>query len=133
MSVTKALKCTVLSMEHGTETQTDRQTDDYLNIYRTDLYEICKIGRTTAVYERSEVSFWTSRGTLPWQPIFVGFIGLYPHTWVRVAFARWRRVTKVQLLRWTQADQVTDQLTVTLTGGLGDTWRVTDRLSLRCV
>ena len=38
-----------------------RQTN-YLNIYQTDLHEICTTGRTLAVDERPE-------GTLPWQPI----------------------------------------------------------------
>jgi len=31
---------------------------NYLNICRTDLYEICRIGRTLAVDERSEVTFF---------------------------------------------------------------------------
>ena len=43
---------------------------DYLNIYRTDLHEICRIGGTSAVDERSEVTFLIPRGTLPWQPVF---------------------------------------------------------------
>ena len=33
---------------------------NYLNICRTDLYEICRIGRTLAVDERSEVIFFRS-------------------------------------------------------------------------
>ena len=56
-----------------------------LNTYRTDLHQICRVGRTTAVYQRSEVSFSTPQGTLPWQPIFVGFIGFYPQNSVQVA------------------------------------------------
>ena len=39
---------------------------DYLNIYRTDLHEICRIGGTSAV----DVTFYIPRGTLPWQPVF---------------------------------------------------------------
>jgi len=34
----------------------------------------CKNGRTTAVDERSKVSFAIHQGTLPWRPIFVGFV-----------------------------------------------------------
>ena len=48
-----------------------------------------------AVDERSEVSFSIPEWTLPWQPIFVGFIGLYPlQNWVRVVFGRWRHTTR---------------------------------------
>jgi len=42
----------------------------YLNIYLTDLYEICTDGRTLAVNERSEVILLVPEGTLRWQPIF---------------------------------------------------------------
>jgi len=45
-----------------------------------------------AVDERSEVSFSTPQGTLPWQPICFGFIGFYPQNLV---------------LRWTRANQST--------------------------
>jgi len=48
-----------------------------------------------AVDERREVSFPISQGTLPRQPIFVGFIGFYPQNWVRVTFGRWRRALDV--------------------------------------
>ena len=34
-----------------------RQTN-YLNIYQTDLHQICRVGRTMAVDERPEVSFF---------------------------------------------------------------------------
>jgi len=33
-------------------------SDHYLNIYRIDLHDICRIGRTLAVDERSEVIFF---------------------------------------------------------------------------
>jgi len=49
---------------------------------------------TAAVDERSEVCFSSPQGTLPWQPIFVGFIGFYPQNWVRVTFGRWRQTTR---------------------------------------
>ena len=43
---------------------------NYLNIYQTDLHEICRIGRTLVVDERSEVIiFFIPQGTLLWQPI----------------------------------------------------------------
>jgi len=31
---------------------------------------------------------------LPWQSIYVGFVGFYPQNWVRVPFGRWRRTTR---------------------------------------
>jgi len=34
------------------------QTNYYVNIYRTDLHEICRIGRTLVVGERPEVIFF---------------------------------------------------------------------------
>ena len=42
---------------------------NYLNIYRTDLHEICTIVRPLAVDELFEVIFSIPQGTLPWQPI----------------------------------------------------------------
>jgi len=46
-----------------------------------------------AVDELSEVSFSIPQGTLPWQPIFVGFIGFCPLNWVRVQFGScWRTI-----------------------------------------
>ena len=44
-------------------------SDLYVKIYLTDRHPVCRHGRTTAVDERSEVSFSIPRGTLPWQPI----------------------------------------------------------------
>jgi len=49
--------------------QRDFCQTNYLNIYSTDLHEICSIGRTLAVDERPEVIFSIPQGTLPWQPI----------------------------------------------------------------
>ena len=46
------------------------QTTD-LKIYRTEVRQICRVGRTTVVDDQSEISFPIPRGTLPWQPIFV--------------------------------------------------------------
>ena len=48
----------------------DSCLSDYLKIY----CRILKAGRTLAVGDRSEISFSIPRWTLPWQPIFVGFI-----------------------------------------------------------
>jgi len=42
---------------------------NYLNIYRTNLHQLCRHGRTTAVDERSEVSFSITQGTSSLQPI----------------------------------------------------------------
>jgi len=48
---------------------------NYLNIYRTDLRQILQVGRTTAAGDPSEINLLLiPQGTLPWQPISVGFI-----------------------------------------------------------
>jgi len=52
---------------------------NYLNIYRTDLHEICRTGRIWAVDERSEVIFSISQGTLPWQLILYAKSISNPH------------------------------------------------------
>jgi len=75
---------------------------NYLNIYQTDLHQISRIGRITAADQRSEASFSIPQGTLPWQPIFAGFIDFYPQMTdgdVRQG---------VQMLRRTQANRLTD-------------------------
>jgi len=43
----------------------------YLNIHRTDLYEVCRDGRTWSVDERSEVIFFDSPRTLQLQQFSV--------------------------------------------------------------
>jgi len=43
---------------------------DYLSIYRIDLRQICKFGRTMALDDEPENSFSIPQGTWPWQPIF---------------------------------------------------------------
>jgi len=43
----------------------------------TDPRNICRVGRTTAVDNRSEISFTILQETLSWQPIF----RLYPQNW----------------------------------------------------
>jgi len=45
--------------------------NNYLNIHRVDLDEICRDGKILAVNERF---FSIPEGTLPWQPIFVDCI-----------------------------------------------------------
>ena len=99
---------------------------NYLNIYRTDLHEICRIGRTLAVMDaRSEVIFSIPQGTLPCQPMLSAESTFIPHLVVRMTFARaapaaydkkgncytGRRQTN-HLTRWTHANQLTDQLTI---------------------
>ena len=49
---------------------------NYLNIYRTDIHEICRIGRTLAVDERSEVIFFDPLGDVAVATNFVGKIFL---------------------------------------------------------
>ena len=46
---------------------------NYPKIYQTDLRQIFRVGKTTAVDDQSEVSFSILRGTLSWQPIY-GFV-----------------------------------------------------------
>jgi len=110
-----------------------------LNIYQTNIHEICTIGTTWAADERSEVSSMIPRGTLPWQPILWPKSTQNPHTyytsnawaqrhttsrnvlflglWVQLLQAAGRRQTNY-LIRWMQANQLTDQLTI-ITGGEG--------------
>ena len=40
-----------------------------LNIYQTDLHQICRVCRTMAVDKWSEVSVSNPQGTLPWQQV----------------------------------------------------------------
>jgi len=89
-------------------------------IYVTDLYEICR-----DVDEQAEVIFSIPQGTLPWQPIVWAKSTSNTHLVVRVTFARaappaydkkgnccaGRRQTN-DLIRWTQANQLTDQLAI---------------------
>jgi len=45
----------------------------YLKTYMTNLCQIFRVGRTVAVYDQSEISFFPiPRGTLPRQPHCVG-------------------------------------------------------------
>jgi len=44
--------------------------------------------------KQPEVSLSVPQGTLPWQPIFVGFIGFYPQNWVRVSIGSRLRTTR---------------------------------------
>ena len=50
----------------------DFSQTNYLNIYRTDLHEICRIGRTLSVDERSEVIFVDSSRDVAVVTNFVG-------------------------------------------------------------
>jgi len=99
---------------------------NYLNIYWTDLCEIGRIGRTLAVDERSEVIFHRSRNVA----VTTNFVGRgewasNPHLVVRMTFARAAppayvkkgncyagRRHKNYLLRWTQANQLSNKLTI---------------------
>ena len=77
----------------------------YLNIYWTDLHQICKDGRTTALDKQSEVKFFIPQGMLPWQPLWCA----QSTEWVRVTFGRWRRRTTRSasaVLRWMQANEL---------------------------
>jgi len=95
-----------------------------LNIYRSDLHQICRLGRNIAVDERSEVSFWSLKGRCRRNQ----FCGPNPGPIHTPGFAwhslgrrttrkkcnccAWRRKTN-ELIRWTQANQLTGQLTIT--------------------
>ena len=61
---------------------------NYLKIYRTNLHQVCRVGRTVAVDERSEVSFLIPHGTLLWQLTFVGIVGFYPQNCICMPFSR---------------------------------------------
>ena len=87
-------------------------------------HEICRIGRTLAVDERSEVIFSICQGMLPWQPILCTKSTSSTHLVVRVTLARaappaydkgncyaGRRQTNY-LTRWTQANQLSNKLTL---------------------
>jgi len=77
---------------------------NYLNIYRTDLHQICR--------QRSEVSFSIPQGTLLWQQFFFGFIELYPQNWVHMTFGRQRHLTRSATAALDAGKQITDRLTV---------------------
>ena len=65
-----------------------------LKICETDLYPICRNGRTVAVNERTEVKFFDPSRDAALATICVGFIGFYPQNWVRVTFGRRRLTTR---------------------------------------
>ena len=123
--------CSSVSIEHRLVTDGRTDTDmgprdfcqpNYLNIFQTDLHEICRIGRTLGVTERSEFIFSISEGTLPWNQFCVtkSQIDLHSNLVLRMTFARaaplaydkkgncyaGRRQTNY-LIRWTQANQLT--------------------------
>ena len=91
----------------------------------TNLHEICKIARILAVDERSDNIFSILQGMLPWQPIWWAKSTPSTHRVVRMTFARaappaydkksncyaGRRQTNY-LTRWTQANQLANQLTI---------------------
>jgi len=97
----------------------------YLNIYWTDPHEIYGFCTTLAVDQRSEVIFFDPSIDVAVATSFVGKIDLQYSPIVRMTFARaapraynkkrnccaGRRQTNY-LTRWTQANQLTDQLTV---------------------
>ena len=76
-----------------------------LNTYRTDLHQICRVGRTVAVEERS-VSFWFLKGRCRGNQ-FLLVLSAYIH---RIGFAchlvDGGVQQEVQLLRWTQPNQL---------------------------
>jgi len=58
----------------------DFSRPNYLNVYQTDLRQICTVGRSVSVDERPEVSLFSIRqGTLPWQQIFCANFRPSPH------------------------------------------------------
>jgi len=64
---------------------TDSFQTNYLNIYRTDPRQICRVVRTVAVDDQFEISFSIAQGTLLWQSIW-----LYLQNGVPVTFGIWR-------------------------------------------
>jgi len=55
-----------------------RSSTDIVAPILPDLRQICRVGRTTTVDDRSETSFSIPQGTLPWQPNSVGFYCAMP-------------------------------------------------------
>jgi len=49
---------------------------------------------------------------LPWQLLIAGFSGFYPQNWVRIAFDRWRHMTRSANAVLDAVNQLTDQLTI---------------------
>jgi len=90
-------------------------------IYRANLHEICRIGRLELCPQMNDVMliFDTLTWTLQRQPIFVSFIGLARHS------------VKVQVMRWTQADQLTNQLVITNKQLWGQPGRLQSGFALR--
>ena len=54
---------------------------NYLNIHQTDVHEICRIGRTLTVDERSEVIFFDSPRDIAAVTNFVGKIDIQYSPW----------------------------------------------------
>jgi len=52
---------------------TDFCQTNYLNICLIDIRRIFSFGRTSAVYDESEISFSIFQGMMPWQRIFFWF------------------------------------------------------------
>ena len=98
---------------------------NYLDIYRTDLYENRKIDRNLAVDERSQVIYSIAQETLLWQPILWAKSTSKLHVVVCVTFAKalHRHSTRRAicyaghrptdyLILWTQANQFSDSLII---------------------
>jgi len=104
---------------------------NYLDIYRTDLHEICRVGRWIKL---SVIIFSIPQGTLPWQPILWTKSTFFPQLVVRMTFARSappaynNRAIAMQI---TRANQLTDQLTI-INRRRGD-MRVGYRQALLCI
>jgi len=83
----------------------------YLNIYRTDLHEICRIGKTLAA---DKVIFSLPQGTLQWQPILWAKSISNTHLVLRMTFARAAPPAHMQqegkLLRRTLANKLHDSM-----------------------
>jgi len=90
-------------------------------IYRVNLHEICRIGRLKLCPQMNDLMliFDTLTWTLQRQPIFVSFIGLERHS------------LEVQVMRWTQADQSTNQLVITNKQLWGQPGRLQSGFALR--
>jgi len=79
---------------------------NYLNVYRIDLHEICMIGRTLAV----DNDLPTSNTHLV---VCMTFARAAPPAYDKKDNCCAGRKQTNYLTRWTQANQITDQLTIT--------------------
>jgi len=79
--------------------------------YRTKLHKIYGVDKTMTADEGFEVSFSISRGTLLWNQFLLGLSASIHRIRFACHSADGGVRQEVQVLRWTQANQITHRLT----------------------